>query len=57
MGLPGVWAYNQDIGSDVEDVKSAIKVIETNKFDKADLVKLVKATTNIVISLIEKDED
>lgn len=57
MGLPGVWAYNEDIGSDIQDIKASVAVIETNKYDKTDLIKLVKAVVGVIVHIIEKDED
>lgn len=56
MGIPGYPLYgNVDLGSAIEDVEKAIAKIKTNKFGKKDIVKLHKATTELLNAVLSND--
>lgn len=56
MGRLGFPLYGEvDLGSAIQEAKSAIEKIETNKFDKEDLIALVKANSEIIIATIQDE--
>ena len=56
MGRPGLSLYgNADVGSAVEDIKNIVAKIDTNKFDKKDILKLHKANTELITALLNDD--
>ena len=58
MGYPNAPVYGEvDLGSAIETNKKIVSKIESNKFDKQDLIALAKSTFDIVVAAIEKDED
>lgn len=56
MGLPGLWAYGEDLGSAIESAEKIIAKIKTNKYTKEDLVALDEVLTEIK-TVIKKDEE
>lgn len=56
MSRPFFPAYGEDLGSAIETAEKVIAKIKTNKFDKADLVALDEALTEIK-EAIAKDEN
>ena len=56
MGRPFFPSYGEDLGSAIETAEKVIAKIKTNKFDKADLVALDEALTEIK-EAIAKDEN
>lgn len=57
MGRPFIPAYGEvDLGSAIETAKGAIEQIETNKFDKEDLLALAKANNDIIIAIIQNEQ-
>ena len=56
MGVPSMWAYEEDLGSAIQTAEVVISKIKTNKFDKEDLVEL-KAALSEIVEVCEKDED
>jgi hypothetical protein len=56
MGIPGLVWYGEDIGSAIEHIEKIIATIKTNKFDKQDIVDLVKANNVLVASLVENED-
>lgn len=58
MGRNGYPVYGEvDLGSAIETNKKVVAKIESNKFDKQDLIALAKSTFDITVAIIEKDED
>ncbi len=56
MGRPYAPIYGEDLGSAIETAKKVIARIETNKYDKEDLVELAQSLKEI-LNVVEKDED
>lgn len=56
MGLPFAPVYAEDIASAVEDIKKVIAKIDTNKFDKKDLLKLHDANAELIKAIL-RDEN
>jgi hypothetical protein len=44
-----------DVGSTIQDIKGLIAKIETNKYDKKDIVEFAKKNNNIIIAIISQD--
>lgn len=40
MGIAGLWAYGEDIGSAIETAENVLAKIKTNRFDTEDLSEL-----------------
>lgn len=58
MGIDFWPVYGEvDLGSAIQANKKIVAKIESNKFDKKDLIALAKSTFDIVVAAIEKDED
>ena len=58
MGIPGFAYYGYvDLGSAIEDTKSLIQKIETNKYSKQDLIKLAQASNAILTFMLDADKD
>lgn len=58
MGRNGYPVYGEvDLGSAIETNKKVVAKIESNKFDKQDLIALAGSTFDIIVAIIEKDED
>ena len=49
--------YGEDLGSAIENAKSIIAKIETNKFDKEDINDLVSALEDIKAEIAKEDEE
>lgn len=45
------------LGSAIESADKAFQKIKSNKFDKQDLIDLVKANTNVIIAIIENEQE
>ena len=57
MGWPSIPLYgNADLGSAVETAKAVIAKIESNKFDKSDLVELRKALAEVDKAIDESQD-
>jgi hypothetical protein len=56
MGTVPFPIYGEDIGSAIEQAKKIIAKIETNKYDKHDIVELIKANNVLIASLVENDD-
>ena len=57
MGLPGMpWYGAIDLGSAIETAKKVIAKIETNVYDKADLVELETALSEIKKAIDETED-
>lgn len=44
-----------DVGSTIQDIKGLIAKIETNKYDKNDIVEFAKKNNDIIIAIISQD--
>jgi hypothetical protein len=57
MGFVGLPLYGElDLGSAIEKQEKTMEKIKTNKYDKHDLLDLVKVNTAIIVHLIENDD-
>lgn len=56
MGISMYPVYGEDIGSAIEQTKKTIATIETNKFDKHDILELIKANNVLIGYLLENDD-
>lgn len=57
MGFAGLPLYGElDLGSAIEKQEKTMEKIKTNKYDKHDLLDLVKVNTAIIVHLIENDD-
>ena len=57
MGIHNWPVYCEiDLGSAIETAKETIAKIETNKFDKQDLIALAKANSDIIIATIQNEQ-
>jgi hypothetical protein len=57
MGFVGLPLYGEvDLGSAIEKQEQTMEKIKTNKYDKHDLLDLVKVNTAIIVHLIENDD-
>lgn len=58
MGIPGFAYYGYvDLGSAIQDAKSLIEKIETNKYSKQDLIKLAQASNAILTFMLDENQD
>lgn len=57
MGIDSWPVYGEvDLGSAIETNKKIVEKIESNKFDKQDLIVLARSTFDIVMSILQEDE-
>ena len=57
MGRNGFPAYGEiDLGSAIETAKSCLSKIETNKYDKQDLIAYAKANNDIILAAIQNEQ-
>ena len=57
MGRPWAPVYGEvDLGSAIQTAKETIAKIETNKFDKEDLIALAQANNDIIIATIQNEQ-
>ena len=58
MGIDNWPVYGEvDLGSAIETNKKIVAKIESNKFDKQDLIALARSTFDIVVATLQKDEE
>lgn len=44
-----------DVGSTIQDIKGLVAKIETNKYDKKDIIALTKLNSDLVTAVISQD--
>lgn len=56
MGLSFAPLYgNVDLGSAIEDIEKVVALIKTNKYSKADIIKLYEANAELIKALLENE--
>lgn len=56
MGRPIVPLYGDaDLGSAIEDIEKVVALVKTNKYSKADIIKLYEANAELIKALLENE--
>lgn len=57
MGKAGAPLYNEDLANSIEAAKKLIAKIETNKYDKYDLIELAHLNAEIISYAIKNENE